>query len=126
MCPECSVAYITQKQREKAEREFLAKVESKGHKLLSPYKGKDHEVYIDFNCGHPPEWMHAGYYKTRHKGKCKICNQLEAAQMKKEKTKKEIMRIVKERKQEWIDSDIFEGIEGLITIDFKSDINQIH
>ena len=71
-CPDCA-----SKLRSKIDfihkKEFALLVKSKGHTLLSEYKGLSKYVLIDFKCGHEPHKIEANSYK-KNRGCPKCCN----------------------------------------------------
>ncbi|TVX83309.1 hypothetical protein QRD90_12245 [Peribacillus frigoritolerans] len=49
-------------------------IESRGHKLLSSYKGNKTEVLIDFKCGHEPRMVTPKDYKKKNGVGCDRCS----------------------------------------------------
>ena len=86
-CPECHFELISIKHSEQNRKEFPSLVESRGHKLLTPYgKNGSEKVLIDFKCGHDPKWIVPLNYKYADSG-CLDCSRENLAQRMRLKSK---------------------------------------
>ncbi|MBT2736220.1 hypothetical protein [Bacillus sp. ISL-7] len=118
-CPKCRAEYLSDKFSLQAKNDFPLLVKSKGHTLLSEYVNSRTKVLIDFNCGHPTQWVMPPDYKYEHG--CMECGRERTYQnvkLKSDNAKLELEKLLKENGHEWVCGKYVSG-HTKILVDFK-------